>query len=122
MIGEIRLPRLLRKPFLDVRLGFALMRDRRVPLRCKLTAVLIGLAVTGIVEFLEIPMEGVLSMLLPVLGAIGDIVVDGAEIIAGPLLLANVLLPFVAPRGIVDLVRAERSGSTAGAKGPIIDG
>ena len=99
MIGSaIRIPRLLNKPLLDMKLGFALMRDRRVPLRSKLLATLLGLAITGMVEFLELPVEGILSMLLPVLGAVGDVVLDGAEIVAGPLLLANVLLPFVAPR------------------------
>ena len=119
MIGAIRLPRLLRKPLLDVRLGFALMRDGRVPLRTKLLAVLIGLAVTGLVEFLEIPVEGVLSVLLPILGAAGDFVIDGAEMIAGPLLLANVLLPFLAPRAVVEQIRSERS--TGAPKSPIID-
>ncbi len=121
MLGAIRIPRLMRKPFLDVRLGFALMRDRRVPLRTKLLAVLIGLAVTGLVEFLELPVEGILSVLLPILGGVGDFVLDGAEMIAGPLLLANVLLPFLAPHAVVELVRSERSGSTGAPKSPIID-
>jgi hypothetical protein len=111
----------MRKPLIDLRLGFALMRDGRVPLRFKLIAFLLGLGITGVVEFLELPVEGVISMLLPILGVAGDVVIDGAEIIAGPLLLANLLLPFVAPREIVELVRSERSGSTGGPKGPIID-
>jgi len=119
MIGAIPIPRFIRKPLLDVRLGFALMRDRRVPLRSKLLAFLLGLGVTGIVEFLEIPVEGILAALLPILGAAGDFVVDGAEIIAGPLLLANVLLPFLAPRHIVEQIRSERTAGTP--KSPIID-
>jgi len=122
MIGSIRIPRLFGKPLLDIRLGFALMRDRRVPLRSKLVAILLGLAVTALVEFLELPVEALISMLLPVLGAAGDLVLDGAEIVAGPLLLANVLLPCLAPRPIVDQIRAERtscSGKTS--KSPIID-
>ena len=120
MISSIRMPRLLQRPLLDVKLGFALMRDRRVPLRSKLVSVLLGLAITGLVEFLELPVEGLISMLLPVLGAAGDFVLDGAEIIAGPLLLAHVLLPFVAPRPVVDQVRAERAAPGA-PKSPIID-
>ena len=115
----IRLPRLFRKPLLDVRLGFALMRDRRVPLRTKALAGLIGLAVTGLVEFLEIPFEGILAALLPILGIAGDMVVDGAEIVAGPLLLANALIPFLAPREVVDQILLERS--TGNSKAPIID-
>jgi hypothetical protein len=121
MISAIRLPRLLQRPLLDVKLGFALMRDRRVPLRSKVLATLLGLAITGIVEFLEIPLEGVLAMLLPVLGAMGDFVIDGAELVAGPLLLASALLPFVAPRPVVDQVRAERAPSPGGPKSKIID-
>ena len=120
MIGTaIRLPRFFRRPLLDVRLGFALMRDRRIPLRTKALAVLIGLGVTAVVEFLEIPVEGVLAALLPIVGVAGDIVVDGAEMIAGPLLLANVLLPFLAPRDIVEQIRSERSSGSS--KSPIID-
>jgi hypothetical protein len=121
MTGVRRIPRLLGKPLLDLGLGFALMRDRRVALRVKLLAVLAGLGITGVVEFLEIPVEGVLTMLLPVLGALGDVVLDGAEAVAGPLLLANVLLPFLAPKAIVEQVRSERAGFSGKAKGPIID-
>jgi hypothetical protein len=119
VIGAIRLPRIFQRSLLDVKLGFALMRDRRVPLRSKLAALLLGIGITGLVEFLELPVEGILSLLLPILGAAGDIVVDGAEMIAGPLLLASLLLPFVAPRSLVDQIRSERA---AGApKSPIID-
>jgi hypothetical protein len=118
-VAAIRLLRLGRRPLLDMRLGFALMRDRRVPLRTKLLAVLIGLAVTGLVEFLEIPFESILAALLPILGLAGDVVVDGAEIVAGPLLLANALLPFLAPREVVEHIRFERS--TGNLKAPIID-
>jgi hypothetical protein len=105
------LPRLFQTPIVDIKLGFALMRDRRIPLRSKIFSILLGLAVTGLVEFLELPVEGVLSALLPVLGIAGDAVLDGAELVAGPLLLAHLLLPFVAPRPLVDQIRAERAGA-----------
>jgi hypothetical protein len=103
------IPRLFQTPILDIKLGFALMRDGRIPLRSKLLAVLIGLAVTGLVEILELPVEGVLSALLPILGIAGDAVIDGAELLAGPILLAHLLLPFIAPRHVVDKIRAERA-------------
>ena len=118
MIGVIRIPQPGRK-LIDMKLGFALMRDRRVPLRSKLSAVLTGLLITGLVEFLELPVEGVLAAVLPILGLGGDMVIDGAELIAGPLLLAHLLLPWIAPRDIVALIRAERSGDTS--KGPVVD-
>ncbi|MGA3170796.1 MAG: hypothetical protein ABSE62_07255 [Chthoniobacteraceae bacterium] len=110
---------LLRKSLIDVRLGFALMRDRRVPLRSKALALLIGLALTCIAAVLELPIEGWLSLLVPVLGAAGDMVVDGAEMIAGPLFLAAALLPCLAPRAIVDRIRVERAAG--GPNSPIID-
>jgi hypothetical protein len=116
MIG---IPRLFQTPILDVKLGFALMRDRRIPLRSKLAAILLGLAITGLVEFLELPVEGVLSAVLPILGLAGDAVLDGAELIAGPFLLAHLLLPFIAPRHLVDKIRAERAAPPPTS--PIID-
>lgn len=120
MIGStIRLPRLFHRPILDVRLGFALMRDRRVPLRSKLLAVLIGLAITGLMEFLELPFESIFAMLLPVLGVVGDGVIAGAEMISGPLLIACALLPFLSPRDVVDRIHSERSTGTQNT--PVID-
>jgi hypothetical protein len=113
----IRIPRLLQRPLLDIKLGFALMRDGRIPLRSKALAVLLGLGITGVVEFLEIPLEGILSILLPILGAVGDVVIDGAELLAGPLLLAAALLPFVAPRHLVEQLQSERAAPAS----PIID-
>ncbi|HEX4086642.1 MAG TPA: hypothetical protein VHY22_17145 [Chthoniobacteraceae bacterium] len=118
MIGVLRIPHPARK-FIDMKLGFALMRDRRVPLRSKLSAVLAGLLVTGLVEFLELPVEGVLSLILPIIGLGGDMVIDGAELVAGPLLLAHLLLPWIAPRAIVERIRAERNGEAP--KGRVID-
>jgi hypothetical protein len=112
MINAIRIPGL---PQLDLKLGFALMRDRRIPLRSKISALVLGLGITGLVEFLELPVEGILSALLPVLGIMGDVALDGAELIAGPLLLAHLLLPIVAPRHLVDQIRSERAATaTAG--------
>ena len=118
MISAIRLPR-FRKPLLDMRLGFALMRDGRVPLRSKAAAALGGLAITGLVETLELPVESVIAVLLPFLGIAGDIALDGAEMVAGPLILANLLLPFIAPQDLVQRVISERStaSGTSSASG-----
>ena len=116
MSATVRLPR---GHLFDIRLGFALMRDGRVPLRSKAVALLLGCVITGIVEFLELPLESILAVVLPILGAGGDFLLNGAELVAGPILLANILLPFVAPRHIVDQIHAERSRGAA--KSPIID-
>ena len=94
---------------LDVRFGFALLRDRRIPLGAKLLALILGGALIALVVSLEIPMEGLLTLLLPFL-ALPDFVVDGMEAVLGPFVLGALLLPFLAPRPLVDQIRAERAG------------
>jgi hypothetical protein len=120
MIGAFRLPRLFQNRLVDLKLGFALLRDRRVPLRTKLFALLIGYAITGVVEVLEIPVEGVLAALAPILGLAGDVVTDGAEAIIGPVVIGAALLPRLAPRDIVETIRSERARKARGEP-PIID-
>jgi hypothetical protein len=60
-------------------LGYALLRDRRVSLRPKFMALGAGLAVMGIIQLLQIPFESVLALVLPGVGAAGDVAVDGAD-------------------------------------------
>jgi hypothetical protein len=97
---------------MDIALGYALLRDRRVSLRAKLLALGIGAAVVSGIELLQIPLEGVLAFLLPVVGVAGDVAIDGAEAILGPVLVATLLLPYLAPPALVRQIRAERvSGS-----------
>jgi hypothetical protein len=120
MTNAFRLPRFLDKSLIDMKLGFALMCDRRVPLRTKIFAVLLGLGITGLVEFLEIPVEGIIAALVPILGIAGDFVLDGAETIAGPLILANALMPFLAPKEIVERVKSERATAKK-PDSPIVD-
>src|ERR1700730_5617574 len=88
-------------------LGYTLLRDRRVPIRTKLIALGIGAASVGAIELLQLPVEGVVAALLPFIGAAGDLAVDGAEAIVGPLLIATLILPHLAPAQIVQQVRAE---------------
>jgi hypothetical protein len=42
-------------------------------------------------------------------GAAGDIVIDGAEVVIIPVLVATVLMPYLAPSAIVQQLRAERA-------------
>lgn len=90
-------------------LGYALLRDRRVPLRPKLVALGFGLAAAGLVELLQIPIESVFALVLPIVGAAGDVAVDGAEAVIIPILVATLLMPYLAPAGIVQQLRAERA-------------
>ena len=92
----------------EFKLGFALLKDSRVPLRQKALAILLGLLLTGVLELLELPFEAILAGLLPMIGIPGDLLVDGLEAVGGPVIFACLLLPFLAPRYLVDKIRSER--------------
>lgn len=94
--------------WLDVRLGFALLKDRRVPAVTKLAALGLGLAMTLALEALEVPLEGVFAALVPLLGIALDIVVDGVELLALPFLFGAIFITHMAPKGTVAIVRDER--------------
>jgi hypothetical protein len=92
---------------MNMTLGYALLRDRRVPIRTKLIALGIGAAGVGAIELMQLPLEGVFAALLPLVGAVGDLTLDGAEAVIGPILIATLLLPHLAPADLVRQVRAE---------------
>ena len=92
---------------MNMTLGYALLRDRRVPIRTKLIALGLGAAGVGAIELLQLPLEGVFAALLPFVGAAGDLTLDGAEAVIGPILIATLLLPHLAPADLVRQVRAE---------------
>jgi hypothetical protein len=92
---------------MNMTLGYALLRDRRVPIRTKLIALGIGAAGVGAIELLQLPVEGVVAALLPLIGAAGDLALDGAEAVIGPVLVATLLLPHLAPADLVQQIRAE---------------
>lgn len=94
----------------DVKLGFALGRDRRVPVTAKMAALALGFVLTFALDMFELPLETVLAFLLPVIGFGINLAVDGAELIALPVLFGAALLPHLAPKSIVERVRAERAG------------
>ena len=105
---------------LDLKLGFALLTDRRVALRYKIGAVAIGFAAFAVLACFEIPVEEIVA-LVPFLGIIGDAALDGAEAIYVPVLLACVMLPYLAPATVVDRIRRERDPGAHPAEGPVID-
>src|ERR1043166_8733847 len=96
------------RPFFDIGLGFALLRDRRVPIIRKLAALgLGGLAMAALV-MLELPVEGLIAALLNLPGIGLDFLVDGLEILAGPLIFGSLFLIRLTPPHIAALLRAER--------------
>lgn len=92
---------------MKIALGYALLRDRRVPVRTKLIALGLGAAGIGVIELLQLPIEGLVAALLPFVGAAGDLALDGAEAVLGPVLIATLLLPYLAPPDLVRQIRAE---------------
>jgi hypothetical protein len=92
---------------IDPKLGLRLLRDSRVPLKSKLCALGLGLGAVLVLEILELPLQTALWLLLPVIGMAADFALDGLELLAGPLLVACLTLPVLAPREIVEQIRAE---------------
>ncbi len=101
----------------DLKLGFALFRDKRVPVSSKLVAIALGIAGIVALDVLEIPAEALVALALPIIGIPLDMAVGGIENVVGPFLLSAFALTFVAPKEIVDQVRRER----VGGEGLIID-
>ncbi|PQV62493.1 hypothetical protein B1R32_1316 [Abditibacterium utsteinense] len=92
---------------LDPKFGLKLLRDRRIPLKSKVAAFALGLGAVVVLEILELPLQTALALLLPFIGLAADFALDGVELLAGPLLFATLMLPYLAPRDIVEQIRAE---------------
>ena len=108
-----------RKP-VDIKLGYALLGDRRVPLRHKAVAFIIGYAAFALLACVEFPVEEIVA-LVPFLGFLGDAALDGVEAIYVPILLACLMLPHLAPAAVVEQIRRERDPAVRTAEGPVID-
>jgi hypothetical protein len=94
----------------DPKFGFRLLRDARVPVKTKMLALGLGLGAVFVLEILELPLQLALTLLLPLVGMAADFAIDGVELLAGPLLVASLTLPWLAPREIVEEIRAEYEG------------
>jgi hypothetical protein len=97
---------------MNIQLGYMLLRDPRVPVRSKMIAMAIGAAVVGLIELLQVPLESVFAVILPIIGFAGDIVFDGAEAVIGTVFIATLLMPYLAPARIVQQIRAERAAGS----------
>ncbi|HEX8465246.1 MAG TPA: hypothetical protein VF627_11570 [Abditibacterium sp.] len=104
---------------IDPKFGMKLLRDPRVPAKAKFLAFSLGLGAVFVLEILEVPLQTVLWLLGP-LGFATDFALDGIELLAGPLLVASLALPWLAPRDIVDEIRAEGDGRVYVAVSPDI--
>lgn len=88
----------------DIALGFALLRDGRIPLAKKALALVLGTMGMFVIQALEIPLE----MLTLIFGSPFG-VEDGVEAIVWPVLLACAILPHLLPQALVDRLRVERA-------------
>jgi len=77
----------------DAKFGFALFKDRNVPISAKATALAIGVAITALLMAVEAPLELLLGIFLPFIGEAADLLVDGAEFVIFPILIACMVLP-----------------------------
>jgi hypothetical protein len=97
---------------MNIQLGYLLLRDTRVSVQSKIIAMAIGAAVVGFIELLQIPLESVFALILPIIGIAGDVVFDGAEAVIGTVFIATLLMPYLAPAHIVQQIRAERAAGS----------
>lgn len=106
---------------LDIKFGFALLRDKRVPFKSKLLSLVAGIGLLGLLLLLQIPVEVVATTLAPILLPL-DFAIDGLELVALPILFMAVLLAYIAPRTLVDAIHAERLlGKSANDNSNVID-
>lgn len=95
---------------LDIKLGFAMLKDGRVPFRSKLLAVGIGAGLMALLIGMELPLEWFLAIVLPVIGLVAGALTDGLEAVIGTLGAAALLLPHLAPKLLTRQIRNERAG------------
>jgi hypothetical protein len=94
-------------------LGFALFRDRRVPVSAKIVAVILGLAGMVLLNIAELPAEALIAVAMPLIGIPFDIAFNGIENIIGPVLMSAFFLTLTAPKGLVERIRRERTAPVA---------
>ncbi len=94
--------------FFDIKLGFKLFRDRRVSQRAKLLSISFGCLILAGMLALELPVETVLASLL--VGLPIDFVFDGLEMVVAPVIFSSLVLPWIAPRNLVEKIVSESDG------------
>lgn len=96
---------------LDAKLGWTLLRDKRVPMGKKALALALGAGATAALLAAELPLNALVALILPGIGFGLDAIMDSAEVVVGPVLFASLVLPHLAPKNVVQQIRAERYGT-----------
>jgi hypothetical protein len=89
--------KLVRHARIDPRRGWSLLTNPGVAAGPKFSALAIGLALTGLLVLFEVPLEGAISVLAPILGLVAGAFADGMEILVLPLLIACASLSIILP-------------------------
>ena len=95
--------------FLNFKLGWQLFRDPQVHMYKKGAALLLGAAITLLLIACEVPLGVLLGFLAPVVGIAADVMIDGAEMVILPLLIATAILPYLvkdSDQGVLIRVRS----------------
>lgn len=87
--------------------GFRLFGCRQIPVITKVLAFALGGFLTLMLIGLELPLEGILGFVLPVFGITADVLFDGVELVALPIVFGSLFLTWLAPRPIYDFYRAQ---------------
>jgi len=90
--------------FLNLGQGRRMFMDRSIPVRPKAAAIAIGSIVTAFLVAMEVPLETVTGLLLPFVGELLDIMVDGIEVLVLPMLIASAVLPHLVPKRPVQII------------------
>lgn len=96
---------------LNARFGLLLMRDKRVPASAKFKAILVAIIGMLLLNLLEVPVELLMAFALPGVGGLLDLVWNGTENVIGPILIAALTLPYLAPQSMVAQILQERNGT-----------
>lgn len=78
---------------LDVKYGFSLFKDPRVPVGLKAAAIGIAFVIFFVIQALELPLEALIGLLLPIVGVEFDFLFSGVEFVLLPGILACLILP-----------------------------
>jgi hypothetical protein len=89
----------------DLRLGFALFKEKRTPVGAKMSALVLGAVAMMGWNLLELPVEALMAFLLPFVGMVFQVAWNGLETVIGSLLFASLILPRIAPQALVHQVR-----------------
>ena len=87
-----------KRGFLDLQTGFSMFRNRSIPGSLKVGSLTLGLLATLLLTAFEIPLEGIVGLLLPFVGPAIDLAIDGAEVVLLPLLFGAAILPHLVRR------------------------